>query len=66
MVDGEDWLALSVRADGTRRIFGVTGVDRGVFLGPPDLVVRNGFGGIGILTWGRGGGTSVTGVGGGR
>jgi hypothetical protein len=50
----------------TRRIFGVTGVDTGVFLGPPDLMARDGFGGTGILTRGKGGGISVTGVGGGR
>jgi hypothetical protein len=65
-VDREDWLVASGWADGTRRIFGVTGVDTGVFLGPPDLVVRDGFGGMGILTGGKGGGTSTTGVGGGR
>lgn len=50
----------------TRRIFGVTGVDTGVFLGPPDFMIRDGFGGTGILTRGRRGGVSVTGVGGGR
>lgn len=50
----------------TRRIFGVTGVDTGVFLGPPDLMARDGFGGTGILTKGREGGISVMGVEGGR
>ena len=56
----------SICAEETRRIFGVTGVDTGVFLGPPDLMTRDGFGGRGILTEGRGGAVSVTGVGGGR
>lgn len=58
--------AASTCAAETRRIFGVTGVDTGVFLGPPDLMDRDGFGGPGILTRGRRGGVSVTGVGGGR
>lgn len=62
----EEIPAASVCALETRRIFGVTGVDTGVFLGPPDLRVRDGFGGTGILTRGRGGAVSVTGVGGGR
>lgn len=59
-------MAASAWAVGRRRIFGVTGVETGVFLGPPDLKVRDGFGGTGILTRGRGGAVSVTGVGGGR
>ena len=63
---GEDKLDGSICADGTRRIFGVTGVDTGVFLGPPDLITRDGFCGRGILTGSRGGGISVTGVEGGR
>ena len=56
----------SICAEETRRIFGVTGVDTGVFLGPPDLMTRDGFDWRGILTEGRGGAISVTGVGGGR
>jgi len=64
-VERDDTLTASKWADGTRRIFGVTGVDTGVFLDPPGLMVR-GFGGTGILTAGRGGAISVTGVGGGK
>jgi hypothetical protein len=62
----EDVPAASVCAVETRRIFGVTGVDTGVFLGPPDLMARDGFGGTGSLTRGREGAISVTGVEGGR
>lgn len=65
-VEREDWLVASAWADGTRRIFGVTGVETDEFLGPPDLIVRDGFDGMGSLTAGRGGGISTTGVGGGR
>jgi hypothetical protein len=65
-VDREDVWVASAWAVGRRRIFGVTGVDTGVFLGPPDLMTRVGFGGTGILTRGNGGAISVTGVGGGR
>ncbi len=62
----EDVPAASKCAVETRRIFAVTGVDTGVFLGPPDLMARDGFEETGILTRGKGGGISVTGVGGGR
>jgi hypothetical protein len=62
----EDVPAASACAVETRRIFGVTGVDTGVFLGPPDLMARDGLGGTGSLTRGRGGGVSMTGVEGGR
>jgi hypothetical protein len=65
-VTGEDVPAASACAADTRRIFGVTGVDTGVFLGPPDLMDRDGLGGTGILTRGRGGAVSVTGVEGGK
>ena len=64
-VGTEARLVASICADGTRRIFGVIGVDT-EFLGPPDLMTRDGFAGRGILTEGRGGAISVTGVGGGR
>lgn len=65
-VETEDKPVASICAEGRRRIFGVIGVDTGVFLGPPDLMTRDGFAGRGILTEGRGGAISVTGVGGGR
>jgi len=51
---------------GMRQIFGATGVDTSMFLGPPDLVARDGFDGTGNLIRGRGGGISVTGIEGGR
>lgn len=62
----EDVPPASGCAVGTRRIFGVTGVDTGAFLGPPDLMDRDGFGGPGSLTRGREGAISVIGVEGGR
>lgn len=62
----EEIPAASICAVETRRNFGVSGVDTGVFLGPPDLMARDGFGGTGILTRGREGAVSVMGVGGGR
>jgi hypothetical protein len=65
-VETEGRPAASICAEERRRIFGVIGVDTGVFLGPPDLMTRVGFAERGILTEGRGGAISVTGVEGGR